>query len=40
MRTPPEEPTLESSYRNSIGDVVLVIGTGAIFILAFLSAVR
>ena len=35
-----DEPTLESSYTSSLGDVVLVIGTSAIFILAFLSAVR
>jgi len=41
MRTPQvEEPTLESTYRSSLGDLVLVIGTGAIFVLAFLSAVR
>jgi len=35
-----DEPTLESSYTSSIGDLVLVIGTSAIFILAFLSALR
>ena len=40
MRTKPEEPTLESTYRSSLGDVVLVIGTSAIFVLAFLSALR
>ena len=40
MRTKPEEPTIESAYQGSLGDLVLIVGTAAIVALAFLAAVR
>jgi len=40
MRTKPNEPTLETTYRSSMGDLVLNIGMAAIVVLALISAVR
>lgn len=34
------EPTLQSSYTGSLGDIVLVIGSAAIVVLALISAIR
>ena len=34
------EPTIATTYRGSIGDVVLIVGTAAIVGLAILSALR
>lgn len=34
------EPDLQTAYRGSIGDLVLIVGTAAIVVLAFVSAIR
>ena len=40
MRAKPNEPTIQTAYRGSLGDLVLIVGTAAIVALAFLAAVR
>jgi len=40
MRAETTETTIQSAYRTSVGDFVLIVGTAAIMILAFLSAIR
>jgi hypothetical protein len=40
MRAPHNEPTIQTTYRSSLGDLVLVVGTAAIVVLAFISAIR
>lgn len=34
------EPTLETTYKSSIGDVMLVLGTLVIVVVAFIPAFR
>jgi|SoiMethySBSTD1v2_1073268.scaffolds.fasta_scaffold3262008_2 hypothetical protein len=35
-----DEPTVQTAYTGSLGDLVLVLGSAAIVVLALISAVR
>jgi len=34
------EPSIETAYTGSLGDIVLILGSAAIVVLALISAIR